>query len=848
MLVSLAEEVAVADVGGKAWSLARIAAAGLRVPTGYAITCGSFDAIDRSELDGLDVHDATALAAASERLRARVEAMALPADLRKALAALDLGPRIAVRSSAVGEDSREASFAGQLDSVLNVPPDALEPAILRCLASQFHARALFYQRTRGIALGGMGVVLQRMVPAVAAGVLFTQSPTQPNEMLVEYTYGLGEALVAGSVDPGRISIDRTSGEREMLALPESPDADLDVAVARALDALIEGARTLEKKLGGPQDIEWAIDEAGDVYFLQSRPITTRRAPEQRFSNANVNENFPEPISPFLYSVARTGYYHYFRNVGRALGIAEERLERIEAPLRHIIGVHGGRMYYNLSSIYEVLRVAPFGEQLTAYFDQFTGATGAEEEARPKDGAGALVELAAVAVQTTRQYSDLEARISTFERTVDAYAADTHPSHLAGKSRTELLADLRAFLRIRSQDWKDASLADTAAMVTYGVLARVLRAAFPGEESALHVTLLKGIPDVVSSKPIDALWELSRLMREDAALVAAFDRSKEDVLAAIGVSKPVHDAWNAYLEDWGFRGSGELMLTLPSFQEDPAALVDVVRPYVAMEHGPAPADAIRAQAEEREREMERVAGTLRRRLVGAVPGAVVAAAVERLVRATHASIRFRERARLKQALLYARLRRLMLAIGERFVADRRLARREDVFFLTHQEVEDLLAGTAMFPHGVADLVALRVRDHAALAKTTPPDDVLIPIGDYLPLETRGEAPAMIGALKGTATCGGRVSGAAAVMRDLGDMNRVTAGDILVTKQTDPGWAPVFFLVKGLVMERGGMLSHGAIIAREFGIPAVVGVRGATTRIAQGARLTVDGDRGDVELDG
>lgn len=889
LIVSLDLAVDVADVGGKAWSLSRIARAKLPVPRGYAICRAVFDdvlaanglgAFVAATLDGLDIHDTARLDAASIAIRAQIREAKLGSEVLRELAALDFGPssgRLAVRSSALGEDSKEASFAGQLDSMLDVEPgEAVGSAVLACFASSFNARAIFYQRTRGIALAGMGVVVQQMVQAKLAGVLFTEAPgpssSRRGEMLLEYCYGLGEALVSGDVNPGRLVIDRATHRVRVEARPDEPDEALDRAMLdpKTIDALASGALALERELGGPQDIEWAIDGDGLVFFLQSRPITSgpaiaapgapeRPLPQVRYSNANVNENFPAPMSPFLYSVARTGYYHYFRNVGGALGISEERLSRVEYPLRHILGAHGGRMYYNLSAIYEVLRVAPFGEQLAAYFDQFVGvseAGSAEDRAARGEKPSALLELVAIAAKTTRQYADLEGRIATFERTVDAYAARTHPRLLANKSRSLLLADLRGFFQIRCHDWKDASLADTAAMVTYGLLARVLRGAFPeGEAGALHNTLLKGLPDVVSSKPVLALWDLSRLVHTTPEIASRFESgdasaSIASAIAALPDGSEARGAWDGYLETWGFRGSGELMLTLPSFQEDPAALVDVLRPYVTL-YGTAPADVIAAQSAERERETARVLGDLRRRpLSFGVPGPVLALAVDRLLRATHASIRFRERARLKQALLYSRLRRLALAIGKHLVSDGRLAAKEDVFFLFHQELDELLSGTAMFPHSVRELVALRAREHAALARTTPPDTVILGEGDYLPrvaVAALSAAPEESGdALRGVGTCGGRASAPAAVMRDLGDMSALKAGDILVTRQTDPGWAPVFFLVKGLVMERGGMLSHGAIIAREFGIPAVVGVRDATRRIAQGDRLTVDGDRGHVEI--
>jgi pyruvate,water dikinase len=222
----------------------------------------------------------------------------------------------------------------------------------------------------------------------------------------------------------------------------------------------------------------------------------------------------------------------------------------------------------------------------------------------------------------------------------------------------------------------------------------------------------------------------------------------------------------------------------------------------------------------------------------------------LLKWTQRAIQLRERARLKQALLYSRLRRVALALGTGLASRGRLAHADDIFFLTFEEVDSLASGSEMFPDHVAELVALRRRAHAELGRTTPPDALHLDAGAYLdpapgtaPTSAAGEVH---GHLAGVGACGGSTTGRAAILLDVTESHRLTAGDILVTRQTDPGWGPIFPLISGLVIERGGMLSHGAIIAREFGIPSVVGVKDATRLIAHGGSVTVDGDRGLVHV--
>jgi pyruvate,water dikinase len=293
-----------------------------------------------------------------------------------------------------------------------------------------------------------------------------------------------------------------------------------------------------------------------------------------------------------------------------------------------------------------------------------------------------------------------------------------------------------------------------------------------------------------------------------------------------------------------------MLTVPSFQEAPAPVIEMLRAYARLD-GDSPADAQARQAREREQETGRVLDELSGRpLFGTAPIPTLAGAVRLLLAWTHASIRFRERARLKQALLYSRCRRIALALGAELTRRGFLDRADDVFWLSVAEVDELASGGAMFPQRTRELVGLRVRAHAELAAATPAPAFELGEAEYLPLEPR-QADAVAEdanshVLTGTPACGGRVTARATVLADVREMARLERGDILVTKQTDPGWAPAFFLISGLVVERGGMLSHGAIVAREFGLPAVAGIANVTSLVRTGQRVRVDGDTGSVHV--
>ena len=849
-------------VGGKAHNLHRVMKLGLRVPDGFVVTTSAFESyLEENELAekirelsqrqlSSRIHDLIVNTPLSRELRDWLEA-ASEELLRR-------GP-VVVRSSAIGEDSARASFAGQLDSFLHVRTFAeLEKALLACWTSCWSERAIAYRAAQGMEVSGMGVVVQAQVDALAAGVLFTR--TTEATILVEHTSGLGDELVAGAIDPGRFVLQRSGHGLRVLSAGERPVKNVEhLLFSRSrLTELSRLATTLEEGLGGPQDIEWTIDRSGLLHIVQSRPITaiptvSATQPEAspiRWSDANVNENFPAPISPFLYSIASAGYAHYFRNLARAFGLSKTRIAAMDDALRHIIGVHGARMYYNLTNIHTVLRLAPFGDALVAAFNNFVGAGGSfGEEARTKGNrAREVVELAVIAVKVSWLYLFLGRRVASFERLVDDFAERTDPQRLSNLSLRELRLLLNELMNIRCHRWTNASLADAASMVCYAMLRRLVEQANGTKGSeALHNTLLKAIPELVSGKPVQQLWELSRTIRADANLRTLFESDSESVVNQIQFNPALagfHAQFEEYLQQWGFRCSAELMLTVPSFQEEPALLIDIIRAY-AQRDCESPDAALNRQMAEREQETRSL---LRRvRLHRAVLLRIV-------LRWTQAAIAYRERARLKQALLYSRCRRLALALGDQLVTRGHLVEREDIFWLTVSEVDELTAGRAMFPHHMEELTAMRKRAHEELAATHPLNDFTLPEGGYLTLDRElhaGEIKPLrkdhgSRTLHGVGACGGRVAGRAVVLSDASEAGKLAEGDILVTRQTDPGWASVFFLIKGLVIERGGMLSHGAIVAREFGIPCVVGVPHATRELFRAGQIEVDGDQGKVHV--
>ena len=837
------------DCGDKAANLARLKNLGYRVPDGVVLTqfwlaqhlsrCG----LDQASL-ALDAADEEQRKAKAMAIRETIMTSPLDPSLRAVLADIGArwpGRRLAVRSSAVGEDSRENSFAGQLDSVLGVVAGtALEDAVRRVWASLWSERCLDYQRRRGMRLQALGVIVCEQIEARFAGVLFTRAPAgcAPASMLIEYCEGLGDKLASGDVTPGMVAVARSSGEVLTSAAP--PNSSAPVEDLRApMRALAKAAFELERKFGEPLDIEWAIDGAGAIWFLQARPITAA-PPATVWSNANIAENFPEVVSPMLYSIARRGYAAYFRNLGLGFGISRGRIAAMHDALENIIGMRQGKLCYNLTNIHALLHLVPGGAWLARFFNDFTGARDfPPPPPLPRRGFLArLLEWLRVPLKILWQYVRVGSRIGRFEATVDRFC-DRYPPESLGTLSMETLRDaVREFLDIRLNRWNNAALADTAAMVCYGLLGLAVRGAFAGEEeTALHNTLLKGLPDLASNAPVAHLWDLSRRVRDDAQLMPLLRRCSAGEFAG-ALDRPELKAFAAefrsYLERWGFRSSRELMLTVPTPPERPEDAIALLKLYTGLD-GPAPAALLEQQAAERAaltRELlERLTPL---RALHTVPFLTRASRFRMLLAATQGSIRLRERARFRQALLYTRLRRILLAIGDRLVTSGVFAARDDVFFLEVDELDALLAGDLPATSAGASIEARRKlhESYVRAASSEAPQPAAQPEGAAL--------------LRGTGACGGAYRGNAAVLEDAQQATGLTPGSLLVTRQTDPGWAAVFFLVRGLVVERGGMLSHGAIIAREYGIPAVVGVPRAMDLIRNGDDVEVNGDRGTVEI--
>ena len=776
-----------------------------------------------------------------------------------------LSGALMVRSSALGEDSAEASFAGQLDSFrTNGSFEEVVEAVRQCWASYWSARSLAYQHAKGKILRGMGVIVQELVEPIFAGVVFTQSPTGiENEMLIEYCRGHGENLVSGKVVPGEIRVNKDTQSIRIQNYIHGSQADNSTAAITGkcpfIHELIKYCIDLETLFKKSLDIEWAVDHEKNLFLLQSRPITAQRQPRKIFwSNVNVNENYPGPISPFLYSLALKSYYFYFKNLAESLGVPKKVIVNAEFQFNGIIGAYGARMYYNMTNIHEIIGLLPLGSVFSSFFNDFVGV---DENKTSSDNSRelnvcTLADKLNFAGNTLFSLLLAPVKVKRFEKSADNHLHRFYKNGNLIKQQNlqSLTKRFKEFLEIRFLKWNDAAIADLSAMLSYGILGTFLKKIYPDEQArAKQNLLLQGIPNLVSSIPSQKIWELTQLIKKDKSLSVIFSShiSPGEIITSISENsecREFREALDQFLYKWGYRCSGELMLTEPNFLEQPESLIELLQGYLANDNK-SPKKIIFDKVIEK----KHLLGTIRKDLfnttLGYLTGPLKNLILRILVHWTEKSISYRERVRLKQALLYGHFRGTLLNLGVVLSEKGIITCPNDIFFFKYHELLDLLSGSEMLPDSMKEIVQIRIDKHKENSTMVLPDHFYLAEGAFASENIAAEPSPPRNSnniYKGISACGGIVKGQAKILNSVLEAKKIQPGDILVTKQTDPGWAPVFPLISGLVVERGGMLSHGVIVAREFGIPAVVGIKDITSIIKDGTEILVNGENGSIQF--
>ncbi|MGP3776389.1 rifamycin-inactivating phosphotransferase [Streptomyces sp. SDT5-1] len=851
----------IALVGGKGAHLGALSGVeGVRVPDGFCVTTQAFRRVVArapgfgallDELAGADPDDREAIGALSAEVRRFVEGVEVPDDLaagvRRALDDLgELRTPCAVRSSATAEDLPTASFAGQQDTYLNVVgPEAVLRHITRCWASLFSERAVAYRQRAGIdhRAVDMAVVVQRMVAPDAAGVLFTADPVTGHRgtATVDAGFGLGEALVSGLVNPdvyrvrdGAI-VERTVAvkERALRAVPGGGTREVDVEPGRRelpalTDAqvlrLVELGRRIEARFGRPQDIEWCLAD-GDFQVVQSRPITTLFPVPERDDRDN-------------HVYLSVGHQQMMTDAMKPLGISVWQLTAM-APMH----TAGGRLFVDATprlstpsgraALLDVVgRGDPlFRDALETVLDRgdFVPTHPDTEPAGPPSGGPPtpletdpaivteLVERSRRSIETLREEIRTKTGPALFDFLLDAF--EEHKRALGDRqSMRVVMAGMEAtwWLNDKLYEWLgEKNAADT------------LTLSAPGNVTSEMGLALLDVADAIRPHP-----EVVSFLR-DAEHVT--DEDFLDELAKRAGGPEARAAVEGYLERYGMRCVGEIDITRPRWSERPTTLAPVILDNVRNFE---PGAARRRFTEGLEKARAKEADVLAR--LRALPdGDAKAEETRRTVERVRTFIGYREYPKYAVISRYFLYKQALTAEAERLVAAGVLADRDDIHYLTFHELRDVVR-----TRQVDERLLRRRKDDFRTHQALTPPRVLTSDGEALNGSYR-RADVPDGALVGLPVSAGTVEGRARVVLDMADAD-LEAGDILVTAYTDPSWSPLFVAVAGLVTEVGGLMTHGAVIAREYGLPAVVGVHRATRLIRDGQRIRVHGADGYVQI--
>ncbi|RMG18829.1 MAG: hypothetical protein D6731_01160 [Planctomycetota bacterium] len=789
-------------------------------------------------------------------------------DAERVLEAFDdlFGPDVlvSVRSSAPGEDSARDSFAGQLRSFLFVPRARLLARVADCLASAKSEGVRAYRRARGLdaAPPPTAVVVQRMVDSRVAGVLFTANPRSGarDEAVVTAGLGLGEGVVEDRVEADTWTLALTDGSvrercvrrktRRVVRDPDAVDGTREEEVPEVegvlpalsdelLARLCAFGRRCAELFGAPQDVEWALDGVGELYLLQSRPITTLDR-EQIFDNSNIVESYPGLVSPLSFSFARRGYAITFRESSRRAGVPEEVLARNEHVFRNLLALLRGRVYLNVLHWYRLFLFVPGFEDVLPAWERALGLP----VRHVQRGEGArFADKARVVWSAFRRFEGLERNVAAFLRDFEALCAEFAERDLDALGAHELF-ELHEELCRRFLAPYAVSLAnDFFTQQLYDRLGRLIEDYRLGDADELRNALLCGEAGVESVEPVRSALRLAERIRADEVLRDLFvsDASPSELWARLEGEAPGDflEALEEHLRRYGDRMLHELKLETPPVEEDPSLLVASLRNYLR-------GGQTVATLEERERAIREAA---EERVEAGLRGSPLRRRTFRWVlERTRRGVRLRENLRLCRSRSAGMARKIFRALGRRLAAQGLFEAPEDVFWLTVEELEGQLRGTAV-DGDARRLVAARRAEWEEYARTpAPPARVVLQgaVGANALAPAAPELADAEGVLRGQGCAPGRVRARARVVLDPRQADLRLQGEVLVARSTDPGWVYLMVAAGALVVERGSLLSHTAIIGRELGVPTVVAVEGATSRIRDGQWVEVDGAAGTVTL--
>lgn len=869
-------------VGGKGANLGEMAQAGLPVPPGFCLASAAYrDFIRETDLEAaisrilaaMQPGEPADVESKSAQIRALIVEKNVPEHIAdqvresyRRLAEMlgdsaDVDVPVAVRSSATAEDLPTASFAGQQDTYLNIRgAQALLDHVKRCWASLWTARAVVYRNEQGFDHRQvyLAVVVQAMIEAEVAGIMFTANPVTNNrdEVLLNASWGLGEAIVAGMVTPDTLTIRKHGShilERDVaskeLMIQYAPDGggtvELEVPADRRdvpalsdaqVAELVALGRQVETHYAAPQDIEWGY-AGGQFYILQSRPITTLApaAPELlshgEYNRSMLVEIFPDPLSPIFLSAIQPLFAGMLDFTFEALGFRPPQNQNMEA-----VEVFYNQPYFHRDYIAAALQPLspPVRERLVS---QIVNPFGEHEHDMQGELSAAYLGMV---VRLLRFMTTFPARLPGVVAQYRAEVAEIAELPLEDVADPEIVARVRRLVfgagsRLLNYDFLMIALIG----ITYQMLGSLLGRHFGEDTEELRAKLISGVTGNVTMETNKALWNLAQVAKTLPDVCDVLRRNEDDVLAQLEETpqgRVFLDALERFLSRYGHREI-RMDILYPTWGEDPTPVLNFVRSYLDADESQSPHRQQARLVEQRQALTQEAEARLREDAVGRH---LVAPIFRWVLRHTQLHTRERDTMHFELTRMFPPFRQLLLELGRRWSERGLIDQPDDIFFIPLDEMEDI----ARSPRVAREDVARRRAEFEATKRR--PGPAVIRDGEEVHAEGTAPAEATNGQLRGIAGSPGKITGVARVIRGPEHFDKLRNGEILVAPLTNPVWTPLFAVAGGVVTEVGGILSHGAIVAREYGIPAVMGVAGATSLVQDGQAVVVDGNKGLVDL--
>lgn len=851
-------------IGNKAANLFRMADMGIRVPKFIVIPAELLLSLAPAEIWHSNYKDAKEI----------IQQIDIPQQVMDSITVAFPGEIFfAVRSSAIDEDGKDFSFAGQFESFLFVKKEQLAGKIKDVWASLFSDRVMQYRKNNNISTTpGIAVIIQEMIDAAVSGVAFGVNPLNgnKNEKWINSVFGLGHGLVSGELNADQFVIDGGTIKKQVakkayrtVMASESLGGIKQIAIGEekqelpgltdeqvlAIGIMLE---RLDKEYGMPQDIEFAIKD-DTLFLLQTRPVTTFSGAANTagsytvWDNSNIIESYPGVTTPLTFSFISQSYEGAYKLFCRYMGISPNVIRTNDRVFKNTLGLINGRVYYNLKTWYHMLAMAP-GYNINARFME--NMMGVKErfdipESYRLSKRKAWWQIMKMAGAMYLRYLSLPRKRKEFIRLLNTTIADYKQIDFDSENANELMHLYLAFEKKLLNEWKAPLLNDFFAMVAYGMLQKRCNTYLTGNNPNIHNDLLCGSSDIISTQPIHRCIDLATVISADKELKELFTRNNETLIWNEILTNDsekfcsLKNAINAYIADFGERCIGELKLETVSYSQEPSKFIRLLKSYV--ETGITNADTSRKTEEGIRKNAEReLAGALKDKWLKKL-------ILRRTLKTARTLVSARENLRYERTRAFGMVRKMFSAIGKKFYSDNILESDRDIFYLTKEEIFSFIEGTSV-TQNIKALTALRKKEFDNYKKQPAPSERFSTYGPVYHANdfyNTDKVEKEVGGLKGIGCCPGIVRGKAKVISNPDNADSVH-GQILVTSSTDPGWVTLFPGALGIITERGSVLSHSAIVSREMGKPCIVGVSHLLKTVKTGDEIEMNGSTGSITI--